>query len=621
VSYRIFLADDPWKRLNETIRPTYKEENAMNQNQDHSQDSPQFSRISRREFLRLLAIGAAVPMAGTFLAACSPETPAPVTETEKPESPAAVTDPNAGKIGGTLVLGCYQEAHTLNWILVGTPIAFATMMLYPMFEPLLRYNSDSILEPALLTEVPTIQNGGVSADGLTYTLKMRPGVVWEDSTPCTMKDWKFTVDFLLNPINNAVMTTGWKDIDTITLQDDLTAIVKMKNIYVPFIDECLALWPLLPEHVQSKMTSEEFGKKPVGNGPYKFMEWVPGDHITLERNPNYWREPKAFIDKLIFKIVPDRNTVLAQAKTGDIGIGVDYTEAQIPTLEEVDSIYLSIVPSSNWERYYFTMVEKDDITKPHPIFGDVKVRKAISIATDRQTVVDTILHGKTEIAKNDLDNSPWENLNIMPYPFDPDEARKLLDEAGWVPGSDGIRVKDGLRLSFTHGTTAGNQTRETIQAMIQANLKDVGAEMLIRNEPASVFFGTFDTGKGYMSREYEWHGSTGGLGSTDPNMYPYWHSSQIPTSENPNGFNIPGLKNKELDELLEAQLVEVDAKKRKEILDKVQEIFYDEYPVLPMYDRVNIHSVANTVKGIKPSMAGGLTGLMWNAADWYIEKA
>jgi peptide/nickel transport system substrate-binding protein len=591
----------------------YYSEGAVKSEQDRSQDSLHEVRpveISRRNFLRFLILSASVPIAGNLISACSPASPA-ATMVVGPTEAAP-----GSKSGGTIVLGCYQEAHTLNWILVGTPEAFATAQLYPMFEPLLRYNTQGALEPALLLEVPGVKNGGLSSDGKTYTLKMRPGVVWEDGTPCTLKDWKFTVDFLLDPKNNAVLTSGWKDIDSITLKDDHTAVVQMKKMYVPFIDECLAFWPLLPEHVQSKMSSEEFGKKPVGNGPFKFVEWVPGDHITLERNPKYWREQKALADKLIFKIVPDRNTVLAQVKTGDIDIGVDFTEAQIPTLQAVENINLSITPSSSYERYYFTMVEKDDITKPHPIFGDVKVRKAISIATDRQTVIDTVLHGKTEIAKNEEDNSPWENTNLKPYPFDPKQAKQLLDEAGWVPGADGIRVKDGLRLSFTHGTTAGNQTRETIQAMIQANLKDVGAEMLIRNEPASVFFGSFDTGKGYMAREYEWHGSTGGLASTDPNLEPLWHSREIPTKDNPNGFNISGLVNAELDALLDQQLTEIDPVKRKEILDKCQQIIYDEYPILPMYDRVSIHTFSKKIQGVKPIMPGGISGLMWNTSEW-----
>jgi peptide/nickel transport system substrate-binding protein len=523
-----------------------------------------------------------------------------------------------GKPGGTVVVGIYQEPNSLNFLLTGGPISFASMVLYPLFEPMIRYDAAGKMEPRLLAEIPTVENGGISKDGVTYTLKFTPGFTWHDGTPCTSKDFKFTWQWIMDPKNQAGITAGWQEIKDVATPDDQTAVVTLKQLYIPFVGEVLGWNPILPQHVQSTMSTEDFGRKPVGNGPFKFVEWAPGDHLTFARNETYGRPEKALLDQLIFKVVPDRNTVIAQAKTGDIQIGVDYTEAQIPEMQNVPGVTLTITPAQIFERYHFTMVTHDDPKVPHPIFGDLDVRKAIMLATDRKTIIDKILFGKTKIAENDLDNTDWFNKQLQPYPFDPEQAKKLLDDAGWKVGDDGIRVKDGKRLSFTHGTTSGNQTRETIQALVQANLKDVGAEMKIANQPASKFFGSFNDGGGWVDRTLDMTGFTNGLPSSDPNLKPFWSTSAIPTPQNPNGFNFSGLSNPDLDKLLDAQLVELDPAKRRGLLDQAQQIIHDQAPMIPMYDRVAINSISDRVKGVNPSVFGSVSGLVWNTADWSI---
>jgi peptide/nickel transport system substrate-binding protein len=521
-----------------------------------------------------------------------------------------------GKQGGTVVVGVYQEPNSLNFLLTGGPISFASMQLYPMFEPLIRYNAEGAMEPRLLTEIPTVENGGISEDGVTYTLHFTPDVVWHDGTPTTANDFKFTWEWIMDPKNQAQATAGWSEIENVEVPDDLTAVVTLKGLYLPFVAEALGWNPLLPQHVQSTMSTEEFGRAPVGNGPFKFTEWVPGDHITQERFEDYFRPEKALLDRIIFKVLPDRNTVIAQAKTGDIQIGVDYTEAQIPEMENVPGVKLYFTPAPIYERYHFTMVTHDDASVPHPIFGDINVRKAITQAIDRQTIIDQILFGRAKIAKNELDNTEYENTDIVPLAFDPEAAKKMLDEAGWTVGGDGVREKDGKKLSFTHGTTSGNQTRETIQALVQANLRDVGVEMTIANQPASKFFGGFNDGGGWLDRTLDMVGFTNGLSSSDPNLKPFWHSESIPTKDQPNGFNHSGFSDPDLDRLLDAQLTELDPAKRTDLLKQAQQIVADGAPMIPMYDRVAINSISDNVLGVNQSVFGSISGLVWNTADW-----
>jgi peptide/nickel transport system substrate-binding protein len=565
--------------------------------------------VGRRDLLKgLAALGVAAPLAGSGI----------VQRGTRAWAQEGAEAPARGNPGGTVVVGVYQEPNSLNFLLTGGPISFASMQLSPLFEPMIRYNQNGEMEPRLLTEIPTLENGGISEDGITYTLHFQPGVTWHDGTPFTANDFKFTWEWIMDPKNQAQATAGWAEIESVEIPDDLTAVVTLKGMYLPWVAETLGWNPLLPEHVQSKMTTEEFGRAPVGNGPFKFVEWVPGDHLTYERNENYFREEKALLDRLIWKVVPDRNTVIAQARTGDIQIGVDYTEAQIPEMSNVPGVRLEITPSSNYERYHFTMVTRDDPSVPHPIFGDKNVRLALIHALDRQTIIDQVLFGEAKIAKNELDNSPYENTDIVPHAYDPELAKKLLDEAGWVPGPDGIREKDGVRLSFTHGTTSGNQTRETIQALAQANWREVGAEMIIANQPASKFFGGFNDGGGWLDRTIDMVGFTNGMPSSDPNLRPFWHTESIPTTDKPGGFNHSGFSNPDLDALLDAQITELDVEKRTEMLKQAQQIIHDEVPMIPMYDRVVINSIAENVKGVQSSPFGSISGLVWNVEDWSI---
>jgi peptide/nickel transport system substrate-binding protein len=522
------------------------------------------------------------------------------------------------KRGGTVVIGCYQEPNSLNWLLTGTPAAFGFLCQYPIFEPMLRVSEKLEPEPALLTEVPTRQNGGISRDGLTYTLKMRSGLKWADGQPCTIRDWIFTWKWIVDPKNSAVGSLGWNMIEAAEAKDDLTGVVRLKEFYLPFVAETLVGWAALPEHAQGKTTTEAFGRRPVGNGPFKFTEWTSGDHVTLERNPLYWRDPKPWLDRIIFKVVPDRNTVIAQAKTGAIDIGVDYTEAQIPELSNIPDVDLLISRQTYLERYFFSWVTNEDAKKPHWLWGDIRLRKAVTHAIDRQTIIDRVLHGKTKIAKTQLDNTPYENTSITPHAFDAALARKTLDEAGWKPGPDGIRVKDGKRFSITHSTTAGNQTRETIQVMVQANLKDVGIEMKIQNFPAGTFFASFREGGPYLARKHDMVGHAGSLTSLDPNIRNFYHTDAIPTKEKPNGLNAGGISDPELDALLDAQIKTADDAKRKELLWKAQQRLHDLYAFIPMYQRLTIHTVNKRVRDLKMIDFGSITSIVWNTHQWWV---
>ena len=161
--------------------------------------------------------------------------------------------------------------------------------------------------------------------------------------------------------------------------------------------------------------------------------------------------------------------------------------------------------------------------------------------------------------------------------------------------------------------------RATIEAIVQANWKSVGVEMTIHDEPASNFFGSFSEGGGWLARKYDVVGFTNGLSSVDPNLRPFWHSSEIPTKDKPNGLNASGLADPKLDALLDAQLREFDPAKRRQLLNQAQAALHDDLPMIPMYDRATINTVNKRVHGVNPTNFGSITGMMWNTYEWWAE--
>jgi peptide/nickel transport system substrate-binding protein len=239
---------------------------------------------------------------------------------------------------------------------------------------------------------------------------------------------------------------------------------------------------------------------------------------------------------------------------------------------------------------------------------------------DRFSAVDKILNGFGEVATGDMDNSPWENEDIEPHPYDPEEARRVLEEAGWVDtDGDGIREKDGRRLSFKHSTTSGNQVRENLQVFFQSNLEDIGVEMIIENyPPATLFGGCADDGI-WGTSAFDMIGFT--VGASDlawPSQYPseYLCENITDCEDNPSGANAYGYCFEEFDESLYCILEELDPDKRRECIMDVQEFCHEHYFPLYVYSRLDIYGVADRVGGIDPTPFGGHS---YNYTDWYVK--
>lgn len=581
----------------------------------------------KSQFLIWLVILALAMLGGACSPAATPEVTAPAateapeeasapTDTEAPATEAAVAKPAAteepaaeaapaGNFSGTVVVGEWQEPKGLIGPIFYQAHTYA--IIYAMYYAPLALNDKDELVPEMLAEVPTLENGGISEDGKTYTLKFKEGFKWHDGQPVTSADFKFTWEFIMNPDTKAQTTAGWNKIGSIDTPDELTAIINMNEPYAPFAPTTLAL-PILPKHALEGVSdpgNSEFARKPIGNGPFMFKEWIPGDRLVVVANPD--APIPAKLESIIFKFVPDINTLIALLRTGDVDLGYELPENQIPEMEQIENLTVSAIPGVAIERYYFNLRDPKDLTKTHPIFSDLNVRKALSMGMDRFTVVDKILQGYGQVAVTELDNTAWFNEELKPVPYDPEGAKKLLDEAGWTVGADGIREKDGLRLSFKHSMTTGDPIRENMQVFFQQNLADIGAEMIIDNYPAATLYGSCADDGIFGKSAFDMMGFTNfppGIDIT-AEWSDFFLTSTVKDCEtNPAGTNSWGFSDPAVDEALECSVTELDPDKRVACIKEAQKLIYDQYVTLYTYDTLNIIAYNNRVQGLKPTVFG-----------------
>jgi peptide/nickel transport system substrate-binding protein len=524
-----------------------------------------------------------------------------------------------------VTMGIYQEPENLN-----TYIGVQTVITYvhrPFAEYLIDVNEKGEYVPVLATEVPSVENGGVSEDGLTITYKLKKGVKWSDGQPFTSADVKFTWEALINPKNLVKSRSGYELIESVETPDDHTAVVKYKEYYAPYLTRFA---PVLPKHILGKldnMNDAPYNRMPVGTGAFRVTEWVSGDHITMEKNPNYREAAKVKIDKLFFKIIPSREVGIAQIQAGDIDGVWDLIEAQIPMMEKNPEVSLCLSSALVSERLIMnhsttTAPNNGNPDFPHPILADLRVRQAIQYAIDKNIIIDKLLYGKARPGTSEIPDGWAHNPNVKSPEHNPEKAKQLLEAAGWMPGADGIRQKDGIRMRLKITTTTGNKLREMVEQVLVAQMKAVGIEFYIENVPSSVLFGSWSNDADRKKGRYDILMYTTGPGIDPHQQYEgYFHSKNIPTVANGgSGYNYTRHRDAELDKWLDLAGKAPSMEKRAEAYRKAQERVAEIIPHIYLYRRVNVHVFRNNVKGWKPNGYGIIDAVAtWNVADWYVE--
>jgi peptide/nickel transport system substrate-binding protein len=549
--------------------------------------------------------------------------------TEAPAAPPAeATEPaTGGGGGGTVTLILPEEPTTLNYFLADAAIvrqaAEATSM-----TGLATIDENGEFVPMLAKELPSLDNGGLSADYLTVTWNLRQGLKWSDGKPITSDDIKFTVEVLSNPNSGAVAgTSGFDLITNVETPDDITAVLTYSQPYPGYLDQFA--YGLLPRHATGaaeEMTNWEWNRKPVGAGPFVVSNWVSGESITMTRNPNYFEEGKPYLDSLVFRIVPEPAAQTAMMLNGEAQMHLWPGEFK----EDYDKLLAGkatqhLIPGIWNMAIDFNLSAPFDgdpgPTPPHPILGDIRVRQAIASAINYESLQKDVLRGSAGDSTNPFAYG-WYQCDLpRKWTYNVEKANQLLDEAGWVMGSDGIRVAkgakyapEGTRLSLElQGYTAFDPLQLTEEFIVE-NLKAVGIEARIQNYDFSIIFGTYEDNSPRMVGDFDMLIFDRGF-TTEPQGYNFdaYSSTRIPSAENPNGGNYFRWVNPEVDAALATAGSSFDQDVRKDAYCKIGQAVIDDLPQVYLYLFQDNYGVADDLTGYVLSTWGSMT---WGAQNW-----
>jgi peptide/nickel transport system substrate-binding protein len=474
-----------------------------------------------------------------------------------------------------------------------------------MFDALWDVNEKGEFVPNLAAAVPSRANGGISADGLIWKVNLKRDVKWSDGQPFTARDVEFTYQTIIDPKAAVRSRSGFDSIKNFKVVDDYTVEMELSRPSTPFIWAWQNMH-IVPAHLlkgEANINTAPYNSQPIGTGPYLLKSRVAGSHMIYERNPNYHRGP-AKVAQFIHKFVPDLLVMYGQIKTG-----------------EIDYLGLQGVPADRWKEAA-TLPGLDFMSTPTPFvqfiyfncgkpqFSDPKVRKALYMALEMQKSLDDIYFGTWERTLSYLHTSHWAyNHALKDETPNPTLAAKMLDEAGWRIGADGIREKDGVKMKFTMSTTAGNQTRQGCQALFQQNWKKIGVEMEIKNMPASVVWGEYTIKSQFDTLLVAWEPTVG----MDPDYTARCHSKQIPLKDGA-GSNYVQYQNAEVDKLLELGVTQSEPADRIATYGKIQQILLDEVPFAPQGGSNEGDLKKKGLIGVKPNQY--VTSYSWNVHEW-----
>ena len=458
---------------------------------------------------------------------------------------------------------------------------------------LVRYDKAGNPVPELATIVPSLANGGISKDGKTITWHLRRGVKWSDAVPFDADDMVFSTKAVLNPANNEVGRDGWNLITTLAEPDKFTVVYHMSKPYAAFLPSFFgsagANPCILPKHILGNLPNinqAPYNAKPVGIGPFRVTAWKRGDSVEMEANPYYWRG----IPKLKRSRIndPDRNTLQTAMQTETWTSG--RSSRRLHHADEGDRRFNTTVQPPS----YYSHI---DLNVTRPLVSDVRVRQAIRYALDRAIMV------KVGHCWGIMEESPTsttlghraDHHRRAAIPYDVAKAQALLDSAGWKVGADGVRVKDGTRLSLDFPYYTGAPDVDALVEYVRSQLKTIGVEMQTRKFAPATFFAPFQNGG--IVYGGKWDMTTFAWG-TDPigDISNLFESNQIP----PNGQNDPRYSNKQVDAWMQELKNSYDPVAHKKLLlSEVKQIVAD-VPTIVLYLREDGYVVNKKVTGYTP---------------------
>ena len=488
--------------------------------------------------------------------------------------------------------------------------------------------------PELASELPTMDNGSVVLDEdagtMSVTWKMRNDVQWQDGKSVTVDDAIFTWEAISNP-DTGSWIPGSDYIDSVEKVDEYTFTVNYNTVYPGYLTqfggEQVALWPAHYCDMTQGFVSWDCGRKPLSNGPFVLEEWVEGDHMTFNKNENFYQEGKPDVEQVIIQIVPDdavRKTMMLQGDA-DIDMWVNVNTAdELKGSEKAD---VSFSPTDRWVmRMFMNQAEKgttDPAETPHPILSDVNVRKAIRMAVDVDTINSEIFHGLANPVWTEFFRPPYQ-CEISRPTFDPEAAKALLEESGWTDSDgDGIRecngcstgAPEGYKMEMEFITYAEyGEPLELTQQLIAEMLGNIGIQLNISVVEGSVLWDLSSSGGIEQTGNFDIDIWDDGYAGIDPTDY-VWETYSVAATEPDLGWNFFRWKNDAVDALIN-EAYTLDDQTRKDTFCAIGDFINEEVPIIHLFTVPNADAYSTRIEGVQSSVNDLVT---WNIADWTLK--
>ena len=504
--------------------------------------------------------------------------------------------------GDTLIESTIGDAKTLNPALSDEETGGDIDGL--VFNGLLRYNEKMELEPCLA------EKWTVSKDGKVITYYLRKGVKFHDGVEMTAEDVVFTWKVYSDPTVNTPYGADYQYIKNVEIMDPYTVKVTYKKAFAPALTSTFS--SILPKHLLEGKDinhDDDFNRHPIGTGPYKFVEWKTAQQIVLEANPDYW-EGKPHINRFVLRIIPDQSSEflsLLKGETDGIGAWTSGTMSPEQYARQTDTPKFTD---------YYNKYETDQFVYIYigwnlddPLFKDVQVRRALTLAIDRQAIIQNVVYGLGSVCTGPFVPQSWAcNKDVKPLPFDPEAAKALFKKAGWKPGPDGILHKNlngkDTPFQFKLYTNQGNVSRERIATIVQQQLKQVGVDCQPQIMEWTTLLNEYINKRKYDAMVMGWQFGP------EPDCYLTWHSSQ--TGEHQ--YNMVDYRNKTVDSLLVQGRETLDPARRAAIYHRIHKILADDVAATFLYVPDSLPAVHKRFKGLEVNR----NGIGWHPERWYV---
>ena len=577
-------------------------------------------KLSRRAFtLKMLGLGLTAPLAAQMLASSGIAMAA-----EKP-----VYKPTKRGGGGPLKLLWWQAPTLLNpHFAVGTKDQDASRIFY---EPLASWDPDGNLMPVLAAEVPTVENGGLAEDGTSVIWKLKQGVTWHDGKPFTADDCVFNWEYAADPATAATTTGSYKDIK-VSKVDDHTVKVEFPKPQPFWADPFVGVvGMIIPKHLfeaykGDKSRDAPTNLSPVGTGPYLFVGFKPGDLVQGKLNPNYHQPNRPYFDTIELKGGGDAvSAARAVLQTGeyDFAWNMQVEDEILKRLEAGGKGQVVIVPSGSIEHIQLNNTdpnkevdgERSSVKTKHPFLTDPVVRNALNLLVDKAST-HKFIYGRTGDDTADFVNAPEKFVSKnMQYEFNLAKAIKLLDDAGWKPGADGVREKDGVKLHAVYQTSI-NAPRQKTQEIVKQSCEKAGISLELKSVTASVFFSSDVANPDTYTHFYcDIQMYTTTMTQPDPGLFMrQFLSSEVANKANKwQGRNITRWQNADYDKLHDASDSQLDPVKRAALFIAMDDLVIKNVVVIPVVTRPSVSAVSKTLR----APLSGWDSNLYALQDWY----